>query len=164
MGGHDGQGQRPVQIDEDGAARFQPGQFQPLGVGHLQPLVDQQRIAVPAQADVVVGDLHRHEIAARVDHGGGQGGGPVAQAPVGLLHRDDLGAQMGHDLQRAFGAAAAVQTDALADIIAGDPQAGGGMGHVSPDGSEQRADDCQRVVPQSPPTRPSGNLFRRDLA
>lgn len=76
---------------------------------------------MPAQADIVRSHIDRFKIGAALDFPRVKRGGPVAEPPVGLLKRHQIGAQTGDDVERPVRLPSAIEADAFADIVGGDP-------------------------------------------
>src|SRR5688572_11736615 len=86
---------------------------------YLDRLAHQQGVAVPADAAGTRIERDRPVIAVRFEqlHRERAGAGP--ETPVGLLKRDDVGAELVENVDRPFGTAAPVGPDGLSDIVTG---------------------------------------------
>lgn len=102
------------------AARFEGGDAQHVAFLDLNALAHQQGVAVPADAERAVAERDGGVIRFTRDHFGGDGAGARAEAAVGFLKGDNIGANFLQHSQHPRWVAAAIEADAFAHIIAGD--------------------------------------------
>ena len=107
-------------VGEHGAARLQRRQPEQVMLEHLDILADQQRVAVPADAAFTSVDLDRLIVAMRLQHRQRDRARPRAEAPVRLLQRDHVGAELVQHLDRALGPPPPVGADRFPHIVGGD--------------------------------------------
>jgi len=112
---------RPRKIQDQRAARLQPRKGQADQVGHRPAPTQQNRVAVPAQADGV--DRHRGRgHADRICHDiMRQCRAARTKTQIGLLQGDDVGVQIAQDIDDAVRVASPVQPDAFMDVVADQP-------------------------------------------
>ena len=108
-----------AQMRADRPARLEPGQFDRFGRGDLDSAAHEDGVAVPANAGcpraqrsgapaVLLERLSRNDRF------------PEAEAAIDFLQGDDIGADLAQHGEDALGVAAAVDTDSLVDVVAGE--------------------------------------------
>ncbi len=102
----------------NGAARLKAGQDDALGIAHHDALAHQDRVAVPADRDIVHRKRDRHIVGVVGDHLARQRGRAGAKPLVGLLQDDHVGADMVDHVENTRRIAATVEANGLADIVA----------------------------------------------
>ena len=106
-------------LGEDGAARLQRGEVEEMALEHLDALLHQQGVAVPADAAGAGVERHRPIVAMLLDHVQRHRAGARSEAAVGLLQRDDVGIELVQHVDRPLRPPLAVGADCLAHIVAG---------------------------------------------
>ncbi len=107
-------------VGEHRPARLERGQAEQMMLEHLDLLLHQQRVAVPADAAGADVELDRLVVAVRLDHRQREGARPRPEPPVGLLQRDDVGVELVQDVDRPLGPPPAVGPDRLAHVVGSD--------------------------------------------
>ncbi len=107
------------QAGQDGAARLQPRQVDPLPIEQVDAGRQQDRVAVAPEAALRA----RRDDAPSVplQQAEWQGGRSPAEAQVGLLHGDDVGPHVVQHTQDAGRVSPPVEPEGLADVVTRDP-------------------------------------------
>ena len=122
-------------LGEDSAARLQRGEVEKVTLEHLDALLHQQSVAVPADAAGAGVERHRLVVAMLLDHVQRYRAGARSETAVGFLQRDDVGIELVEHIDRPLRPALAVGADRLSHIVAG------------------HADHCGAAVPGRPHRR-----------
>lgn len=109
-------------LDKNRTAWLESGHFDPINRLHGHTFSHQYRIPVPAQAGIVDRKFDRLQIGRAADLGAIQRGRAVAETLVGFLQCDDIGIQRRDHVKRPTGPALAVQPDAFAYVVRGNPE------------------------------------------
>ncbi|EGE61043.1 hypothetical protein RHECNPAF_1260019 [Rhizobium etli CNPAF512] len=107
------------ELGDEGAARLQPRQPDLMHVMH-QPLLEQHDIAVPAMRLGHAGDRHRDQSRLPLQPAEVENAGALAEARIGLLQCDHVGADFMDHPAGALRVEAAVGADAFVHIIGSD--------------------------------------------
>lgn len=123
-------GQRPssrLDLGEQRTPGLQPGKVDPMHGDQTRLGPEQDRVSMPSQTDPVA--EHDGAPARSVKQGAGNSGRARPEPPVCFLKGDNVGAGVVGHAEDTGGVAPPVETDRLADIVAGDPrQPPGGSG------------------------------------
>ena len=130
-------------VGDDRTARLERGQVDRAAPDDLRRLAHQERVAVPAHGAFAHVEGHRLPVAMFGEEMGADDGLAHAEAAVGLLQRDHVRVDLAEDLERAFGVAAAIGSDAFAHVVAGELDHSGGGTQRNGAGCRNRTRDIQ---------------------
>jgi hypothetical protein len=108
-------------VDADGAARLQPRQGQAFNPTDVEVAMHENRVAVPAEADIRRGDIGHAIGRFGLEDGLRQCRAARRHAPVGLLQNQNIGLAFQQDLLHPLGVAPPIEAHGLADVVAYDP-------------------------------------------
>ncbi len=117
---------RTPDIGHHRAARLECRQMDRLAIEDLRILAHQQRIAVPAHRSRPRAEGIAFQSLCSARRWPGEHRLARAEAPIGLLQRDDVGIDLAQYLQRALRPAPPISADRLTHVVAGD------LDHVRP--------------------------------
>ena len=112
----------PDKIRDNGAARLNHRQVDNVMLDDLYRSMHEDRIAVMANRVGPGLERDRHIVGVRRNQVERQGGDAVAETPVGLLQRHDIGANFVQYIEDTLRPTQPVRPDALTNVIAGDFQ------------------------------------------
>ena len=92
-----------LRLDHHRAPGFERGQRDPGDRAHLDGVRDEDRVAVPAKADRVLGHRHGPKAGDRADPRGVERRGTRPEPPVGLLKRHDIRAEPRDEAENPLG-------------------------------------------------------------
>jgi hypothetical protein len=112
--------QRAFDVDANGAARLQPGQGQAFNPTDVEVAMHEDRVAVPAQADIRRCDIGHAVGGFRLEDRLRQCRAARWHAPVGLLQNENIRLAFQQDLLHPLGVAPLIEAHGLADVVAYD--------------------------------------------
>lgn len=107
-------------LGQNGPARLQPRKIDAVPAEDIHPRRKQDRVAMRPKA--VAGPGRDDAPAVALQQGAWEGGVTGAKAQIGLLQGDHIGIDLAQDPQDPGRVAPPVETEGLADIVAGDPE------------------------------------------